>query len=431
MVYTFQNTSVIDRKPFQSSPKEFFDGSVIHQYDFRDFAKVSDRSESHGIESESKLQTQATRSTPMRLLDAKRGGSIDSLVDSSLNCSGRSGGVQMIHKDAELPSKILPPWTLSLVASLQSAPISRCTEANISPERALSFEKQFGWDILLCTRMGSAWQVAQNRSVDVSLPSLPEGEIVKEWSGRQRKLMKILNVTETSTWALDVGCQNGLACVGTQKGEVSLWDIEKRRCVSSVCCQVTTALFMDSTTGMTYGAGMENQRDGRYLLCVGDHRSLYEPIVSWAKAPNGEDNAISGDNVITGVKCRKHELCIAGGGALWVLDLRKLRDGKPIMSFSADEVKKSKAEFKNAMEEEAESNNNSCWIAREEEEEEDLGDECGPMIQQDVSMNNNRSGSFMSLCKSLIRSMSKSSSCNTTSMSTLHPPLPELCESIA
>lgn len=222
----------------------------------------------------------------------------------------------------------------------------------------------------------------------------PTGECegVKVWSGQQKKLLNILKLDEVRTSALDLECKFGFVGVGNRDGELSLWDIDRGTCVSSVCNFLETpisALIIgstDSMNGMVVGGTISYGR--RMAFAHWDYRSSYDPFSSWAP--------IAHIPKLAALKCRGHNLCLVGEDNLWMHDLRML-NGAPVIALPTEMARNL------SMTTEEEAINlweNGCSAAIEDDEE--YWDDCLTVMDQADSCKN---VSFMSRCVVYIRSL--------------------------
>lgn len=385
---------VLEKFPNPNPSLKTFSDEFIPQLDSADAKASAGRGCKFSFESQKQ-----GRIVVDRLQEGEEGSICDGVKNSSSKSSLR-GEPPHIEEYQSMYEK-LPPWVFSVLKSLQPVASPACSPSNLCYfERVSSFEKQFGWDRKLLSRLGSSWQCA-GQTLGVSVEPQHDRdrrEVVKVWSVQQNALLKKLKIVESTTSALESGWRNRSACVGTKTGEISLWDVGMQTVVSRIRPLQTpvSALFMDSANEMTM-VGTKGGDD--ILLGLWDHRSFYEPIFHWERLPNAHIP-------IACLKSRGHDLCIAGAGGLSMHDLRKL-NRNPIASFSVDLARELSAANVPAVATEEDST--TFWeteASLASEEDEGCWDDCGPTESaKAVSSKERGSRSFMSRCVGLIRSL--------------------------
>lgn len=225
---------------------------------------------------------------------------------------------EQLHTDEDVPSW-LPSWGYSLcdpsqITSSFASSSSHEEQDDSSPFQELPFfEKQFGWDRLLESKLGSSWS-----SLSCSGCAKESSNVVKMWAGQKKKLLKTLGA---DALALDMWVPKGLACTGNIEGEISLWELgRKAYSMASVSfAQPVVALSMNSEQGATVVGGGKGTG-------LWDQRTPHCIPLRFGSAKSPENISLSA------LKSRGSGLCIANSdNTLSMYDLRKLH-GEPLYS---------------------------------------------------------------------------------------------------
>ncbi|KAI5070855.1 hypothetical protein GOP47_0015198 [Adiantum capillus-veneris] len=212
----------------------------------------------------------------------------------------------------------LPTWAHSLCAPSQLKwPSMPHAGENVLPDLMASscFEKQFGWDKVLDNKLGFPWRLP---SGTVSEPYIKSRNVVRMWKDLPQKLIRRLDLDESSTLALDTYFQEGLACTGDFAGKLSMWELDQRECLRDSAAfaepvLATTMNFEQCTT--VVGSATS--------IGLWDQRSASLSNVNFTGMPSVP---------LYGLKSRGNGLCIASDdGIVSMYDLRKLCGG-PILS---------------------------------------------------------------------------------------------------